>query len=284
MANRFWVGGTGTWDAATTTNWSATSGGAGGQSVPGSSDDVTFDAASGTGTVTVSVGAASSTITLISLTASNFNGTLDFAGGNNNSLTLSGGSFNNSSSVTRTLNMGTGTFTLQGNTPFWNCSTGTNLTLAASTSTISFTGTGGTSARRFGGGGKTYATVSVVSGTAAFTPVGNSTIGTLTISPGNTVYVASGTTLTVTTLTNISGSSSAQTLFVNDGPLNGAATIALTNNVTCDWCGFSFITRSGAGVITATNSYDFKGNNTGASFTITAPSVGGGGVIGVIGG
>ena len=54
MANRYWVGGTGTWSASNTTNWAATSGGAGGQSVPGPSDTVTFNAASGTSfTVTV---------------------------------------------------------------------------------------------------------------------------------------------------------------------------------------------------------------------------------------
>ena len=41
VASRFWVGGTGTWDASDTTHWAATSGGAGGQSVPGSSDSVT---------------------------------------------------------------------------------------------------------------------------------------------------------------------------------------------------------------------------------------------------
>jgi len=43
MANRFWVGGSGTWDASTTTNWSATSGGAGGASAPTSADDTIFD-------------------------------------------------------------------------------------------------------------------------------------------------------------------------------------------------------------------------------------------------
>lgn len=40
---RYWVGGTGYWDATTTTHWSATSGGAGGASVPTSTDDVIFD-------------------------------------------------------------------------------------------------------------------------------------------------------------------------------------------------------------------------------------------------
>jgi hypothetical protein len=51
MANRYWVGGTGTW-TTTTTNWSATSGGAGGASVPTVADDVFFDQA-GTYTVTI---------------------------------------------------------------------------------------------------------------------------------------------------------------------------------------------------------------------------------------
>ena len=56
MAARFWVGGTGTWDATTTTNWSATTGGAGGASVPGAGDTVTIDTNSGTGTCTMAVG------------------------------------------------------------------------------------------------------------------------------------------------------------------------------------------------------------------------------------
>ena len=53
MANRYWVGGTATWDATVGTKWSATSGGAGGASVPTSSDAVFFDQAS-TYTVTLS--------------------------------------------------------------------------------------------------------------------------------------------------------------------------------------------------------------------------------------
>jgi hypothetical protein len=44
MATRYWVGGTSTWDTTSTTNWSDTSGGTGGASVPTSVDDVVFDA------------------------------------------------------------------------------------------------------------------------------------------------------------------------------------------------------------------------------------------------
>lgn len=50
---RYWVGGTGTWDATTTTKWSATSGGAGGASVPTSADAVIFDSLSNATAYTV---------------------------------------------------------------------------------------------------------------------------------------------------------------------------------------------------------------------------------------
>lgn len=55
MADRYWVGGTANWDGTAGTKWAATSGGAGGQSVPTSADDVFFDAAS-SGTVTIAAG------------------------------------------------------------------------------------------------------------------------------------------------------------------------------------------------------------------------------------
>lgn len=55
MANRYWVGGTASWDGTAGTKWAATSGGPGGESVPTTADDVFFDAAS-TGTVTIATG------------------------------------------------------------------------------------------------------------------------------------------------------------------------------------------------------------------------------------
>jgi hypothetical protein len=55
VADRYWVGGTAAWDSTAGTKWAATSGGAGGETVPTTSDDVYFDAAS-TGTCTISTG------------------------------------------------------------------------------------------------------------------------------------------------------------------------------------------------------------------------------------
>ena len=57
MANRYWVGGAGTWNTTVTTNWSATSGGTGGASAPTTSDSVFFDQA-GTYTVTAATTAS----------------------------------------------------------------------------------------------------------------------------------------------------------------------------------------------------------------------------------
>ncbi len=46
MADYFWVGGDGSWDNSTSTNWSFTSGGVGGAGIPTTSDTVTFDSLS----------------------------------------------------------------------------------------------------------------------------------------------------------------------------------------------------------------------------------------------
>lgn len=70
MANRFWVGGTNTWNATLTGKWSTTSGGSPGAAVPTAADDVFFNAASGA--VTVTVGAAS---VCKSITFTGFTGT-----------------------------------------------------------------------------------------------------------------------------------------------------------------------------------------------------------------
>ena len=73
MADRYWVGGTASWDATAGSKWALTSGGAGGQAVPTTSDAVFFDAASGAVTCTVT-----SSSSCASLDFTGFTGT--FAG------------------------------------------------------------------------------------------------------------------------------------------------------------------------------------------------------------
>jgi hypothetical protein len=55
MADRYWVGGTASWDGTAGTKWAASSGGTGGESVPTTADDVFFTNLS-TGTVTIAAG------------------------------------------------------------------------------------------------------------------------------------------------------------------------------------------------------------------------------------
>jgi hypothetical protein len=95
MAARFWVtGGTGDWNS--TTNWSATSGGASGASVPSTSDTATFNASSGSGTATLDISPDIQT-----LTCTGFTGTLAF-GTNTISLNSTGTIFTGATTMTVT--------------------------------------------------------------------------------------------------------------------------------------------------------------------------------------
>lgn len=138
MAARFWVGGTGTWDASDTTHWASSSGGAGGQSVPGSGDTVTFDGSSGGGTVTVGYDPS-----VTSITGGAFTGTLDFGTSNPTMQT-----FSFSGTGTRTLIYGSGNWTVSGNAgTVWTTQTTTNMTTTVGTATINFTYAGSTGTR-----------------------------------------------------------------------------------------------------------------------------------------
>ena len=81
MADRYWVGGTGTW-TTTTTNWSASSGGSSGASAPTAADSVFFNQAA---TYTVTMTGA---LTCLDITVSA--GTVTFATGTGPTLAVSG--------------------------------------------------------------------------------------------------------------------------------------------------------------------------------------------------
>jgi hypothetical protein len=109
MPDRYWVGGTASWDGTAGTKWSATSGGAGGESVPTTADDVFFDALS-TGTVTVAAGNTGAK----SVNCTGFTGTIAGTGAITvaGSVTLDAGqTYTHTGTVTFT---GTGTLTTAG--------------------------------------------------------------------------------------------------------------------------------------------------------------------------
>jgi hypothetical protein len=108
MATYYWVGGSGTWDASTTTNWALSSGGAGSAGFPTSSDSVIFDLNSGAAPVVTINTAVCSACTIGAPTS----GTLTLAFGSS-TLTASG-----NFSVTTTISVtGTGTITCSSTSP-----------------------------------------------------------------------------------------------------------------------------------------------------------------------
>ncbi len=80
MADRYWVLGTGTWDSTSTTNWSTSSGGAGGASVPTAADNVFFDANSNVLATAFTVTMANTPRVCNDFTASGLDGTMTLAG------------------------------------------------------------------------------------------------------------------------------------------------------------------------------------------------------------
>jgi hypothetical protein len=80
VADRYWVGGTGTWNSTSTTNWAASSGGGTGASVPTAADNVFFDANSNVGTGAFTVTMADSPRVCNDITISGLDGTMTLAG------------------------------------------------------------------------------------------------------------------------------------------------------------------------------------------------------------
>jgi len=81
MADRYWVGGTGTWNQTSTANWSTTSGGSAGASAPTPTDAVYIDANSGGGTVDVQDAGGATLPCCAALDFTDFTGTFDSSSG-----------------------------------------------------------------------------------------------------------------------------------------------------------------------------------------------------------
>ena len=260
MANRFWVGGSGTWDASSTSNWAATSGGASGASAPNATDTVFFDANSGTAaTVTVAATAVSASTTVdksdinLSLSGSPTlcvaTGTLTFTSGTITlgANTLTCGVFNSSNSNARTVAFGTGKIILTGNAR-------TVLVLTTATN-LSVTGTRLFEANYSGSTGtRTFATPSAGSGGVE----GNSI--SVSITAGTDIV-----TLTTARLVNsLDTTGFSGTLTTNTQTYYGNVTIAAAvtlGTVT----GFTFAATSGTQTVTT------NGKTLDAVFTINAP-------------
>ena len=263
MAARFWVGGTGTWDASSTTNWSASSGGASGASAPTSSDDVTFDTLSNATAYTVTL---TGTPACLSLTmGAPLAGKVTMAGSGTLSLYGNANFSGGTAGITRTYTgqitwatLVTATFTFTSN----------GVTFA---STLLFPGSGASGTFRFldafsttgditqqaGATGRTIDTNGQSITVGRFQPSGSSvTMGASTITvTGNVVDFSAGGTVTCGTSTitcnaAVTFSGGAQTFNIVTMP--GSSTINQANT-------FATLTITGSA---STNLFSIGGNQT----------------------
>jgi hypothetical protein len=282
MANWFWVGSSGTWDATSTTHWSSVSGGTGGGGVPASGDNVTLDGNSGGGTVTLNV---STGVTIAQFTMDAFTGTVDNSVNNNTwNATGFGNAFSAAGSATQTLKMGTATYNYFGGNGSFQL-TGSNLTLNASLCTINM----GRDGSNLGGN----QTLTVASGAALGTVIVQSSVYTDTHASPQVLNISGSSRATVTNLIlnpganfflgssgwTVTNSFNSQNCLGFNSPFyyNGQALgITVPTNSQLQWGMLTGFRSTSVGV-SATNSFDWN-SNTGIS--ITGPSGGGGGIIG----
>ncbi len=261
MAARFWVGGTGNWDAATTTHWAASSGGAGGQSVPGASDDVTFDNLSGAETVTITA-----TQSVLSMTGGTHTGTLNF-----NAQTVTTGTFNWSGTGTRTLTFSSASLNVTGNS--FNVNSSTNLTITANTATITLSGTTVTmNASTINYNGASF----VFSGSGTATLNGTPTFANLTRTgtTGKVDLLSLSGTVTVTSAFTVNSNSAINRVLIQSDTVGTPRTISAGSVVISNIVDFQDITGSGAATWTVAGTGATAlgncGGNSGITFTTSA--------------
>lgn len=272
MANRYWVGGSGTWNTTSTTNWSTTSGGASGASAPTLAADVAiFDANSGTGNYTVTLASA----VCLTLTITNPAGT-------GNTLTFAGTDLQTGVTGVSTISSSTGNvlfsntlidlgFSLTVSTPSFvslNCTTlnirnsGTNVVLTtnacAASCNVTIVNSGG--ATSLGSDFTTTGSVQLVTGTtnAQLTITGRTLTcssylhnGTLVFGTTGVVNIT-GTNATVFNITGSTGAFSGTTNFnLTGAPTTGTRTIN-TNAASAATANFNITAGSDTVVITST--------------------------------
>lgn len=249
MANRYWVGGSGTWNTTSTTNWSASTGGPSGASVPTAADSVFFDQA---GTYTVTCTGA---LTCLDITVSA--GTVTFANGTSPTFAISG----SMSLVAGTVWSSTGAITFNATT------TGKTVTTnGVSVSALTFNGIGG--AWTLGSALTSASTITVTAGTfstnnfnvtATQLAASNTNIRTINLGSSTVALTGTGTQLNLTTTQNLTLNAGTSTI-TSSGTATPTFAVggATLNNVS--------FTNTGVGTIVITGAATFS------NLTVTAPA------------
>lgn len=261
MANRYWVGGSGTWDSSSTTNWSATSGGAGGASVPTSADSVIFNSASGSSGYVVTVSGSVSCLSIQTITTS-----MTIAGSGN--ITCNGPP--SIASITTWSN--TGTLTITGNASITIVPTISNLTIAIAGSVgtlsanLTCTGVLTLTSGPFNANGYNV-TVNTFNSN-------NSNTRTLTMGSGTWTLTntAAATIWDLTTTTNLTYTANTAPIVVSGASGTNAITFAGGGQT---YGNLSFTNTAASGTITFTGANTFgtlSSSRTGNPYTIVFPN------------
>jgi hypothetical protein len=258
MANYYWVGGTGTWDSSSTTNWASTSGGAGGAGVPTAADNAYFDDESDTGaafTVTIGTGAVCKDVIIgDGATVDALDQTMTLAG--SAAWTISGSLFFPATNFTITYN---GAITFNATT------TGKTITANGNVITsgaVTINGVGGEwslqSTATFSAGFQTF---SIQNGTFN-TNNYNLTVTTLNFQPGATVNLGSS----IVTVTH-----GANNVLINSSSTfnAGTSTINIINSVTQS---VSWGNKTYYNVAIIAGTFTINDSNTFNNLTFNAPS------------
>lgn len=252
MANRYWVNGTGPWNSTNTVNWSASSGGPSGASVPTASDSVFFDQA---GAYFVNLTGA---VTCLDLTVSA--GTVSFA--STGTLAISG----SMSLIAGTAWTATGAITFNATT------TGKTVTTNGIQigGAVTFNGVGGGwtlgSAANFALNALTITNGAFSSGNYAITAgsisTANSNVRTIDLG-SSTVTLSSATPLLISPQTNLTFNAGTSQINLTSTNVTGTVQTGVTfYNVA-----FTSTTASSTRTITGANTFN--------NLSVTAPSTAG---------
>jgi len=275
MADRYWILGTGTWDSTTTTNWSASSGGTGGASVPTAADNVFFDANSNVLNTAFTVTMATTPRLCNDFTASGLDGTMTLAGASIG-LTVSGSLTFQATNFSRTY---TGTTTFNATT------TGKTVTTngVAFNGTVNFNGVGGGwtlgSAFTNGGGQSTQltnGTLDLSSYTLSTGFFSSSNSNTRTIAFGTGQITVSGTSATIWNTPTVTGLTTTGNQVVNITNATGTSRTIVTGSLS-EANSISFNISGALGTLTMLNTASETVRNldfTGFGGTLNATSTG----------
>jgi len=226
--------------------------------------------------------------------------TLEVARGtfNANGYNVTTGSFASNNSNTRTITMGSGTWTLSGTGTVWNLATTTNLTFNKDTANIVLSNTT-TTARTFAGGGRTYnnLTIGGATGTSTLTITGTNTFDTLAstktvahtiVFPNVTTTVSNwtitGTSGNVVTLSRTGASGTFTLAKSGGGVISGVDYLSISNSTSSPvntWYAGANSTNGGGNtnwrftngpVLTLVNTTTAVQNTAATTITINVPS------------